>query len=114
MSNKDSIQYRKELTKPAPKLYPRRKVLVFENNDIWTADIVDYSKLASLNKNYKYLLCIMDIYSRYAFVFPLKDKKGNSIIKCFKELKDYGRNLWVDRGGEFLNREFKNFVKTII
>jgi hypothetical protein len=53
----------------------------------------------------------MDIYSRYAFVFPLKDKKGSTIIKCFKELKNYGRNLWIDKGGEFLNNEFKKFCK---
>ena len=111
MSNKDAIQYRKELTKPVPKTFPRRKAIVLSNNDIWTADIVDYSRLSKLNKNYKYLLCIMDIYSRYAFVFPLKDKKGSTIIKCFKELKNYGRNLWVDKGGEFLNNEFKKFCK---
>lgn len=111
MSNKDAIQYRKELTKPAPKTYSRRKTIVLGNNDIWTADIVDYSRLSKANKNFKYLLCIMDIHSRYAFVFPLKDKTGSSIIKSFKEINDFGNNLWVDRGGEFLNNDFKKFCK---
>jgi hypothetical protein len=112
MSNKnDAIQYRKELTKPAPKQFTRRRTIVLGNNDIWTADIVDYSRLAKVNKGFKYLLCVMDIYSRFAFVFPLKDKKGSSIITCFKKLKDYGRNLWVDKGGEFLGNDFKKFCK---
>jgi len=110
-NKKDALQYRKELTKPAPKIFPKRKVLVFGKNDIWSADIVDYNKLSAFNSQYKYLLCIIDIYSRYAYVFPLRDKKGISIMQCFKELKDniYGKNLWVDQGGEFLNRDFKNF-----
>jgi len=111
MVNTDAIQYRKELTKPVTKIFPKRKTLVFENNDLWTADLVDYTKLAKVNKNFKYLLCVMDIYSRYAFVFPLKDKKSNTVLKSFKQIKNYGSNLWIDRGSEFLNKDFKTFCK---
>jgi uncharacterized membrane protein len=93
----DNVQYRKEFTKPALKTYPRRQVFTFKNNDIWAADIADLSYYSNFNKNYKYLLCVMDIYSRYVYVFPLKDKKGSSIIKCFKELRNYGCHLWVDQ-----------------
>jgi hypothetical protein len=105
----DNIKYRKELTKPTTKVFPKRTAVAFANDDLWTADIVDYITLSKLNKNFKYLLCIMDIYSRFVFVFPLKDKKGLTVLKCFKELKSYGKNLWIDKGGEFLNNDFKKF-----
>jgi len=114
---KDAIQYRKELTKPVTKIFEKRKVLTYGVNDIWTADLVDYKKFSPMNNGYKYLLCVMDIYSRYAFVFPIKDKFGSTIVQCFKKIKEYnkikeyGNNLWIDEGGEFLNSEFRKFCK---
>ena len=111
MTDKDAIQYRKELTKPVNKKFERRKAIIMRKNDIWTADIVDYNLLSKQNKNVKYLLCVLDIYSRYAFVFPLKDKTATSVIKCFKTFKTFPSHLWIDKGGEFLNTEFKKFCK---
>ena len=107
----DNVQYRKELLKPAIKTFKRREVNTFYINDIWSADIVDLSNLSKYNNGYKYLLTIIDIYSRYVFVFALKDKTSKSVLNCFKKLKPYPNNLWVDRGGEFLSREFKSFCK---
>ena len=58
------------------------------------------------------------MYSKYAFVVPLKDKKGISIVNAFnKIIKQYNRKpnkIWVDQGGEFYNRVFKNGYQTII
>jgi len=107
----DNIQYRKELLKPAIRKFKRREVRTFYINDIWSADIVDLSNLSKFNSGYKYLLTIIDIYSRYVFVFALKDKTSKSVLDCFKKLKTYPKHLWIDKGGEFLSKDFKLFCE---
>ena len=66
------------------------------------------------NKGIKYLLCAIDLYSKYAFVIPLKDKKGISIVNGFnKIIKQSNRKpnkTWVDQGGEFYNNAFKKWL----
>ena len=63
--------------------------------------------LSRKNKGIKYLLCAIDLYSKYAFVILLKDKKGISIVNAFdKIMKQSNRKpnkIWVDQGGEFYN-----------
>ena len=70
--------------------------------------------LSRKNKGIKYLLCVIDLYSKYAFVIPLKDKKGISILNAFnKIIKQYNRKpnkIWVDQGGEFYNNIFKKWL----
>ena len=67
--------------------------------------------LSIKNKGIKYLLCAIDLYSKYAFVIPLKDKKGISIVNAFnKIIKQFNRKpnkIWVDQGGEFYNNVFE-------
>ena len=62
-----------------------------------------------------FLLCVIDIFSKYAWVIPLKDKKGVSIVDAFQKILDMsGRKpnkIWVDKGGEFYNNFFKKRVK---
>ena len=59
--------------------------------------------LSKKNKGIRYLLCVIDLFSTYAFVVPLKDKKGTSITNAFnKKIKQYNRKpnkIWVDQGG---------------
>ena len=66
------------------------------------------------NKGIKYLLCPIDLYSKYAFVVPLKDKKGISIVNAFnKIIKQSNRKpnkIWVDQGSEFYNHVFKKWL----
>ena len=70
--------------------------------------------LSKKNKGIKYLLCAIDLYSKYAFVIPLKDKKGSSILNASdKIIKKYNRKpnkIWVDQGGEFYNIIFKKWL----
>ena len=70
--------------------------------------------LSRKNKGIKYLLCAIDLYSKYAFVIPLKDKKGISIVNAFnKIIKQYNKKpnkIWVDQGGEFYNHNFKKWL----
>ena len=66
------------------------------------------------NKGIKYLLCANDIFSKYAWVVPLKDKKGTSIVNAFQKIISEGRKpnkIWVDQGSEFYNKSFKDFLK---
>ena len=66
------------------------------------------------NKGIKYLLCVIDLYNKYAFVIPLKDKKGISVTNGFnKIIKQSNRKpnkIWVDQGGEFYNNVFKKWL----
>ena len=71
--------------------------------------------LSKYNKGIKYLLCAIDLFSKYAWVVPIKDKKGVSIVNAFKKiLNDSNRKpnkIWVDQGSEFYNNTFKYFLK---
>ena len=70
--------------------------------------------LSKYNKGIKYLLCAIDIFSKYAWVVPLKDKKGVSIVNAFQNIISRGRKpnkIWVDHGSEFYNNIFKRFMK---
>ena len=70
--------------------------------------------LSRKNKGIKYLLCAIDLYSKYAFVIPLKDKKGITIVNAFnKIIKQSDRKpnkIWVDQGGEFYNNVFEKWL----
>ena len=64
------------------------------------------------NKGIRYLLCVIDIFSKYACVIPLKDKKGVTIVNAFQNVLDKSDRkpdkIWVDKGSEFYNSSFKN------
>ena len=71
--------------------------------------------LSKCNKGIKYSLCVINLFSKYAWVIPIKDKKGNSIVNAFKKiLSDSNRKpnkIWVDQGSEFYKKSFKDFLK---
>ena len=70
--------------------------------------------LSKYNKGNKYLLCAIDLFSKYAWVIPIKDKKGTSIVNAFQKIISEGRKpnkIWVDQGSEFYNKSFKDFLK---
>ena len=60
-----------------------RKVYSSFRGNIWGVDLADMQSLSKYNKGIKYLLCAIDLFSKYAWVFPLKDKKGASIVNAF-------------------------------
>ena len=96
-----------ELHKPIIRKFNKRKVYSQFKDNIWGVDLVDMQSLSRKNKDIKYLLCAIDLYSKYAFVIPLKDKKGISIVNAFdKIIKQSNRKpnkIWVDQRGEFYN-----------
>ena len=68
--------------------------------------------ISNFNKGFRFLLCVIDIFSKYAWVVPLKDKKSISIVNAFQKiLKESDRKsnkIWVDQGNEFYNNSSKN------
>ena len=95
-----------ELHKPIIKKFDKRKVYSQFKDNLWGVDLADMQSLSRKNKGIKYLLCTIDLYSKYAFVIPLKDKKGISIVNAFnKIIKQSGRKpnkIWVDREENFI------------
>ena len=89
-----------ELHKPVIKKFNKRKVYSQFKDNIWGVDLADMQSLSRKNKGIKYLLCVIDLFSKYAFVVPLKDKKGISIVNTFdKIIKQSNRKpnkIWVD------------------
>ena len=72
--------------------------------------------LSRYNKGIRFLLCAIDIFSKYAWVVPLKDKKGVSIVTAFQSiLKQSNRQkpskIWVDKGSEFYNVSFSKWLQ---
>ena len=70
--------------------------------------------LSKYNKGNKYLLCTIDLFSKYAWVIPIKDEKGTSIVNAFQKIISKWRKpnkIWVDQGSEFYNNSFKDFLK---
>ena len=103
-----------ELHKPIIKKISKRKAYSQFKDNIWGVDLADLQSLSRKNKGIKYLLCAIDLYSKYAFVIPLKDKKGISIVNAFnKIIKQFGKipnKIWVDQGSEFYNNNFKKWL----
>ena len=100
-----------ELHKPVIQKFNKRKVYLQFKDNIWGVDLADMQSLSRKNKDIKYLLCVIDLYSKYAFVIPLKDKKGISTVNAFdkiiKQSERKANKIWVDQGSEFYNNNFK-------
>ena len=88
--------------------------LSFKDN-IWGADLVDMQLTSKFNKGICLWLCIIDIFSKYAWVAPLKNKKGITITNAFQHFLDEAirkpNKIWVDKGSEFYNRSMKLWLE---
>ena len=109
----ESLKLADELHKQIIRKFNKRKVYSSFKDNIWGADLADMQLLSKFNKGIRFLLCV-DIFSKYAFVVPLKDKKGASIVNEFQSILDKsGRKtnkIWVDQGSEFYNQNFKKWL----
>ena len=90
----------------------KKKVYFSFKDNIWGADLADIQIISKFNKGNRFLLCVIDIFSKYTWVVPLKDKKGATIVDAFQKLlKDSTRKpnkIWVDKGSKFCNSFFLN------
>ena len=94
-----------ELHKPIIKNFKKRTVYSGLKGNIWGANLADMHLISKFNKGFRHLLCVIDIFSKYVWIVPLKDKRGVSIVKAFQKVLDKsGRKpnkIWVDKGSEF-------------
>ena len=71
--------------------------------------------ISKFNKGFRFLLCVIDIYSKYAWVIPLKDKKGITITNAFQKILDESNRkvnkIWVDKASGFYNKSMKSFLQ---
>ena len=115
VNNKENIQLAEELHKRIIRKFEKRKVYSSFRDNIWGADLTDMQLLSKLNEGFRFLLCVIDIFSKYGWVVPLKDKKDINIVNPFqKMLKESDRRpnkIWVDKGSEFYNNSFKKWIK---
>ena len=108
-----------EIHKPIIRSFNKRKVYSQFKDNIWGVDLADMQSLSRKNKGIKYLLWAIDLFSKYAFVIPLNDKKGISIVNAFNKIIKQSRiiennrkpnKIWVDQGGEFYNNVFEKWL----
>ena len=114
VNNKENIQLPDEFHKTIIRKFEKGKVYSSFRDNIWGIDLADMQLLSKINKGFRFSLYIIDIYNKHAWVVPLKDKKGVSIVNGFQKiLDDYKKTnkIWVDKGSEFCNSSFKKWLK---
>ena len=111
----ENEQLANELHKPIIRKFEKRKVYSTFKDNIWGVDLADMQLLSKYNKGIRFLLCVIDIFSKYAWVVPLKDKKGISIVKAFqiisKQSNRKPNKIWADKGSVFYNVYFKKWLR---
>ena len=107
-------QLAEKIHKPVIKKFKRRKLYARFKGNIWAADLAEMDSLSSKNKNVKYLLCAIDVFTKYAWVKHLKIKKGktvlNAFIKIVNESNCQPNKLWVDQGRKFYNKLMQEWL----
>ena len=97
-----------ELHKPVRRRFQKRSVFAKQVDDIWTAVLVDMSRYSRSNSGYKYLLTVIDVFSKYRWIVPLKTKTGKegamAFQKLFSSTNTPPSRLWTDKGTEFYNQ----------
>ena len=111
--NDPNYQLANELYKPIIRKFKKRKVYSSFRDNIWGVDLADIQSLSKYNKGTKHLLLAIDLFSKYEWVVPIKDKKGTSIVNAFEKIisKRKPNKIWVDQGNEFYNNSFKGFFE---
>jgi len=103
-----------ELHKPIIKNFQKKKVCVNGIDKIWAADLVDMQVFSKSNRGVRYLLTVIDVFSKFGWMLLLKDKTGKSVTDAFKEIskksKRKSEKLWTDKGREFYNKHVKELA----
>ena len=101
-------QVAEELHKPVIKKSKRRKVYAKFEDNVWAADLAEMRSLSFENKNIKYLLCLIEVFTKYTWNKPLKDKNGKTVlhasIKIVNKSNCKPNKLSVDQRREFYNK----------
>lgn len=92
-----------------------RQVIAKGVDQIWAIDLADMGEVASHNDGMRYILCIVDVFSRFAWCFPLRTKSADDVVDAIKPLmlEHKPQFIWSDSGKEFYNAKFKALLKSI-
>lgn len=104
------------LHKTARRHYPRNRTIVGSIDKQWQADLADMQKLSRHNSGHKYLLTVIDCFSRYAWAIPVKSKDSKEMVRAFNLLFKTAdprkpERLQTDKGKEFLNKDMKAVLR---
>ena len=113
MSKRDIIN---ELFKSARKNFLRRRVIIKGMDDLWQGDLVEMIPFAKFNNNYRYLLTVIDSFSKKAWAIPVKNKTAEDVTKATNTIlanneKRIPKNFQSDKGKEFYNQQFTELMK---
>src|SRR6266568_2007344 len=101
------------LHKPPRRRFRRRKTLTMGIDDLWQADLVDLTSLVRQNDSYKFILTVIDVFSKFAWVSPLKNKSAKTVTESFRSVISLRKPnfLQTDKGTEFLNSTFQRLLE---
>lgn len=103
-----------ELHKPARRNFPRRCTVLEGINDLYQADLVEMNTYRKFNKGYKYILTLINCFTKFAYVAPLKDKKAETVTEAMKKIIMCNsinmEHLQTDNGKEFYNKRFSSLM----
>ena len=102
------------LYKPSRRTFKRNKVYAPEIDSLWEADLAFVQEVAKENDGVNYLLVVIDVFSKYVWVRPMKNKTAHSLLEAFDSILSEGRKpekLRTDKGTEFLNETFQQYLK---
>ena len=113
---KPNYQLANQLHRQIIRNFKRRKVYSSFRDNIWCVDLADMQSLSKYNKEIKYFLCTIDLFSKYVWVVPVKNNIGISIVNAFQKIISQGckpNKIWFDQGGEFYNHILKRLLKIV-
>jgi len=101
------------LHKPIRHKFQTRRVIVSSIDDQWQADLVDMQKYKTQNKNINYILTVIDVFSKYAWAIPIKNKTGYEVAQAFQTIfkERVPRKIHTDKGLEFINKPTQELFK---
>lgn len=110
----EKLQVVKELHKQARKNFKRRRTIIKGFDDLWQTDLAEFGPYARENKGYKYILLVIDCFSKYLWTRPLKNKTGPEVTAAMTNIFKEGRipkNIQSDDGKEYYNQHFQKLMK---
>ena len=106
----------KKLFSPLITKFRRERIIPLYKDETWSADLIDKSSLSKYKNNHKFIITVIDTFTKYAWAIPLKNKSGLSITNGFKIVLGESRKpekFWVDRGSEFYNKTLNLYLKNM-
>ena len=104
------------LHKPLRHRFRRRKILARHIGHIFAADLIDVKKIRKENFGRKYILIMIDVFSRYAYAAAMKNKTGNETLRAIRDIFSQARTpplkIFADKGREFYNKTVKKYLKS--